>query len=231
MKKYNNKRSIILFCIWFLPLLASGQNFIGDAAFSPDLSFNIKLNDRYTINSKIESFLYFYDTDQSADHWQNYYDGTDIQIFITRKLNPFQRVALGYQLGTEPASDFSHRFIQQFSWVNRPVNLVLGHRLRTDQTLEQETPVRIRLRYRISLEIPLQGQALDPREFFILTSAEAIGSTQQSQQDLETRFVLQGGYLVKAGNKLQWGFDFRSRYNNDFMNNRLLVKLGWGINF
>lgn len=231
MKKYCNIKSVILINIWLLPLLASGQNFIGDAAVSPDLSFNIKLNDRYTINSKIETFLFFYDIDQSPDQWQNYYDGTDIQVFITRRLNPFQRVALGYQLGTESASSFSHRFIQQFSWVNRPGNLVLGHRLRTDQTLEQEAPLRIRLRYRTSLEIPLQGQALDPGEFFILTSAEAIGSTQQTKNDLETRFILQGGYLVKVGNKLQWGIDFRSRFSNDFLNNRLLVKLGWGINF
>jgi hypothetical protein len=231
MKKYCNKKFVILFYIWLIPLLASGRNFIGNAAISPDLSFNIKLNDRYTINSKIESFLFFYDIGQSSDHWQNYYDGTDIQVFVTRRLNPFQRVALGYQLGTEPASNISHRFIQQFSWVNRPGNLVLGHRLRSDQTLEQEAPLRIRLRFRTSLEIPLQGQALDPGEFFILTSAEAIGSKQQTQTDLETRFVLQGGFLIKVGNKLQWGFDFRSRYNNDFMNNRLLVKLGWGINF
>jgi hypothetical protein len=231
MKKYFSKKFVILFYIWLIPFLVSGQKFIGDAAISPDLSFNIKLNDRYSINSKIESFLFFYDIGQSPDQWQNYYDGTDIQVFITRRLNPFQRVALGYQLGTEPASNFSHRFIQQFSWVNRPGNLVLGHRLRSDQTLEQEAPLRIRLRYRTSLEIPLQGQALDPGEFFILTSAEAIGSTQQTKNDLETRFVLQGGYLVKAGNKLHWGIDFRSRFSNDFLNNRLLVKLGWGINF
>ncbi|MFW5707714.1 MAG: DUF2490 domain-containing protein [Bacteroidota bacterium] len=221
------KQVVILFASFFLPYITLADDFIGKSAFSPDINFNFKINETYTINTKVESV--YSATGQENGNWIQSYDGTDFQLFLTRRLNPFQRIAAGYQLGLDPEGSHSHRLIQQFTWRSRATGFTPGNRLRLDQTFSEDRPIRVRLRYRFSAEIPLQGEVLDPREFFLLTSGEAIISTQEDTQDLETRLVMQTGYLIKAGQKLQLGIDFRSRASQEFINNNLLIKLGLAI--
>jgi hypothetical protein len=223
------KQLAYLIIILFFSTVSSANDFIGKSAFAPDITLNLKITDQYTFNFKAESFHNIFDRTLTPDEWQQYYDGTDFQIFLTRSIGPLQRIAVGYQWGLDPEGADSHRLMQQFTWRGRAASFTAGHRIRLDQTFSEESAVRLRLRYRYSAEIPLQGQILDPGEFFILTSGEAILSSQDRDEDLETRLVLQAGYLIKPGQRVQLGTDFRSRASNDFANNNLLVKLGLSL--
>ena len=199
---------------------------------APDITINYRLSDSYFLNMKTESFhrVMQYDQDDSP-LWKHSYTGTDIQLFVTRRLSPFHRLALGYQYGYKPDEKASHRIIQQFSLLRRPGNLVLAHRFRTDQTFHHEDPLRIRLRYRISTEIPLQGQSLDPREFFLVLSDELLLSAQDRSYSAENRAVINLGYAFLAGQKIQAGIDYRLSRRSDSFSGNLLVKVSAILNF
>jgi len=183
------------------------SNSIGSA---PEISLGFKISNNWSMASKIESFHTFYNFNENTNNSWNYnYEGTDVQLFLNYRLNPFWRVALGYQIGTEPGNIFDHRTIQQLTYSRRPEGILFGHRLRTDQTYYADDSPQYRLRYRLSVEIPLQGLAIDPREFYMVTSDELILATQHNDVELENRLVLWLGYQFLNGNELQTGVDYR----------------------
>lgn len=223
--------SFLLLGLLFSFVKASAQQFIQSSSISPDISVNFKLNERYTLNTKVEAFhLYFEKDNLTKPLWVNKFEGADFQFFLTRRLNPFSRAALGFQYGFEPDDPGSYRLIQQYSHISRYRDLMLGHRLRSDQTFYTDEATKIRLRYRISLEIPLQGLSLDPLEFFLLVSDEILIANQKTRQSLENRFVFNAGYMFSPSHKLQLGFDLRSETGNLFTENALLIKISWNIN-
>lgn len=192
--------------------------------FSPDLSINKKVGDKFRLNLKIESF--FTDIQQNGDFFEKYHDGTDMQIFISRKQNPFQSFALGYQIGIEQNDKNTHRTIQQFAQVQYFQQYKIGHRIRTDQTFYHNKSNKYRLRYRLSAEFPLQGQTIDTGEFYMVSSNEFIGTIQNESFEYENRFVANLGYYFINKSKIQTGFDFRT----DFSETNLWFKLGFYLN-
>ena len=176
--------------------------------YVPEVAMSLKINEKTKINSKIESFHPFFSS--SGNELSTLaYEGTDLQAFLSRKLNPFYSFALGYQYGVRPGEPDSHRTIQQLSFVRKPGSYFLGHRLRTDQTFYSEDPVKFRIRYRFSVEIPLKGQSIDPGEPFLIASDELIFGLQQKETELENRLVIAPGYYFRNGNKIQIGVDYR----------------------
>ncbi len=197
----------IMVGILFLSFSDARSNGIGTA---PEISLGYKINDQWSLATKTESFHTFYSFDENLDNsWKYNYEGTDIQLFFNYRLNPFWRVALGYQLGTEPQNVPDHRSIQQLTYSRRPEGILFGHRLRTDQTFYADESPQYRIRYRLSVEFPLQGLAIDQREFFIVTSEELILATQNNEVELENRLALWLGYQLLNGNELQTGIDYR----------------------
>jgi hypothetical protein len=230
--QYSSMRPLyLLIALFFMPATADAQKFIGSSAFSPDIAINVKLSDNYFLNTKTEAFHYFFERDLNNSPIRvSNFDGTDFQFFLTKRLNPFNRISLGYQYGFDPGDPCSHRLIQQISHIDRPGNLTIGHRFRSDQTFYKEESFKFRFRYRFSLEVPLQGQALDPGEFFLLASKEVLFDYQDSIFGFENRLVFNTGYMINPLQKLQFGFDLRSGSVQLFKNNTLLVKLSWNIN-
>jgi len=71
--------------------------------------------------------------------------------------------------------------------------------------------MEFRLRYRLSAEIPLNGQSADPKEFYIKINNEYLNSIKENKYDLELRLVPLLGYAVNQNNKLEVGMDYRVR--------------------
>lgn len=225
------KQLQLFIALLLLPSVIHAQKFIESSAFSPDIAINVKLIDGYFLNTKIEAFHYYFERDvNNSPIWVSNFDGADFQFFLTKRLNPYNRVSLGYQYGFDPGYPGSHRLIQQISHIDRPGNLTIGHRLRSDQTFYTEESFKFRIRYRFSLEVPLQGQTLDPGEFFLLASEEVLFDYQDSTIGFENRLVFNTGYMINPSQKLQFGFDLRSGSVKLFRNNTLLVKLSLNIN-
>ncbi len=196
------------------------------AGISPEVAISYRWTDRLKQTVKIESMHEFFHTEPSM--WNYSYDQTDLQVFLEGRLNPFIRIAGGYQFRLEGEGENSHRTIQQVAFLRKGTGFRLGHRLRTDQTFYPSETLEWRLRYRLSAEISLEGQSLDAGEFYLLLSGEPIFSWQNSVSDLETRLKTSLGYLINNSNKVEAGLDYRlDRWLENSVRQRLWVKVGW----
>ena len=141
------------------------------------------------------------------------YERTDFAAVLPRKTGVGSTAGAGYLLRLEDGQAI-HRLIQQFSVVSRSGAIRSGHRFAADQTIRPDEPPEYRLRYRFSVEIPLQGQNVDPGELYAKLNHEYLGILQGAAFDLETRAVGVLGINFNDRNKLELGLDYRA---NEFL--------------
>lgn len=214
----------ILFVIFYFMPVVSGQPF--HAGLMPELSVSYTWSDHIQQTLKIESAhdLYHHETGQ----FDYSYDQTDIQLYLEGRINPFFKTAGGYQYRLNGDGDNSHRMIQQVAFLQRKTGFRLGHRLRTDQTINSSDPVNWRFRYRLSAEIPLEGQSLDAGEIYLLLSGEPIYSLQDASSNLEARLTTSLGYSINNTSNLEMGLDYRMTSLLDNLSRQIVwLRLGW----
>jgi len=170
----------------------------------PVLNINKKLPNNFAINFKAETRQVFYN--EQALGWQH--ELVDISTIISKKIALNNSIAAGYLLRQEGNKVIS-RFIQQFVIIQNNTALRLAHRFSSDQTLEKDESVEWRFRYRISTQIPLNGQSVNRKEFYFKINNEYLYAIQQRTSDLEVRLVPFLGYQFTDSNKLEIGIDNR----------------------
>ncbi len=89
----------------------------------------------------------------------------------------------------------------------------------------------IRLRYRLSTDLPLNGQSVDEQELYFKINHEYLTAFEQNQTDLEIRLIPYLGYLINEQNKVEMGLDYRL---NRLLQNRpnrhtLWLALNWFV--
>ena len=187
-------------------LYAQQQHRLG---FHPTINLSYKVSNLWKVNTKIESRNVFLEgiSDEGTE-WQFEYLRTDIEMVAAYKTGLHSSLGGGYMLRITSEGTFAHRAKQQYSLVRQFNTLRLGHRFATDQTFREEVPVEYRLRYRLSLEVPLNGHDIDPREFYLKANSELLLSSFD-ELDVEVRGVGVLGYEINARNKLETGIDYR----------------------
>lgn len=178
----------------------------------PAVNFNKGLNELYSLNFKIESREQFWGgevgTNEAFDHQHLL---TDLTLIGSRRVGLSEKVNFGYMLRLEDGETI-HRTIQQFTFISRLRAFNLGHRLVTDQTFAPEESTSFRLRYRLSTELPLDGDKADPGEFYLKLNNEFLQSWQQNNKPLlEYRFSPFLGYFIDEAHKLEIGLDYRNQ--------------------
>ncbi len=213
-----------LFVLFLQIALAQAQPF--QAGVLPEVAISYQWTEKLQQTIKIESMHELFHTETQV--WDYTYDRTDVQAFLEGRLNPFIKIAGGYQYRLEGGGGDSHRLIQQAAFLQKRTGFRLGHRLRTDQTIEPSETVKWRLRYRLSAEIPLEGQSLDAGEFYLLMSGEPIYSMQAGVSGLETRLAASVGYYIDSAHKLEMGLDYRlEEILENPVRQKLWLKVGW----
>jgi hypothetical protein len=129
-------------------------------------------------------------------------------LVVTKRIAANTTVGGGYLLRAEDG-EFENRTIQQISFSKKYSGFRMAHRVMTDQTFANNSKPELRLRYRISSEIPLEGQSLDVKEFYLKINNEYLNSWQGHEYDLEIRGVALLGYSVSSVNDLEIGIDYR----------------------
>ena len=227
----NIKKLQFLFSILFVLLVNivfSQQTY--QLGILPSFNLNTKLKNDWSVNTKIESrqLLQRGEWGGAADKQYNYVL-TDLSLIAGKKIGLNSRVGAGYLIRLEEGQRI-HRFIQQFIIVQRKSGYRLAHRFLTDQTFSKIESPQFRLRYRITAEIPLNGESVDPKEFYLKLNNEYLNSFQSPDYDLELRLVPLLGYDIAANNKLEMGLDYRV---NSFLNQKaehsFWVSLNWFI--
>lgn len=182
----------------------------------PSVNLNKKLKNDWSLNTKIESRQVFQrgEINGSSDKEYNYVL-TDLSLIAAKKVGLNSRIAGGYLIRFEDG-DFFHRFIQQYVIVQKLSGWRLAHRISSDQTFSKIEKPEIRFRYRITSEIPLNGESVDPGEFYLKLNNEYVNSFQVLEYDLEIRLIPLLGYDIKDNFKIESGLDYRV---NSFFNN------------
>ena len=200
MKRY------ILFIL--LISLFSGVYAQNQFGLLPQINTNFKVNDSWKMNTKLEGRQLFLQNPFPDGKPEVEFERLDLELVATKRMGPMLSLGGGYLLRRE-SGEFIHRFIQQLSITQKFSTSRIAHRIRTDQTLEKEEAVQLRLRYRLSWEKALNGLEIDPEEFYLKINNEYLGILQQGEGNLEVRGLAAIAYVISDKNQIETGVDYR----------------------
>lgn len=225
----------LLFFIAFLCFWSSSvaQKKVFFGGFFPEIAISHPVTKKLKGTFKIESqHIQFDDRLVEGSRWEYEHYRTDFQGFLGGKLNPFWKVAVGYQFRWEGSGPNHHRAIQQITFLQKLRGLRVGHRLRLDQTFFNTGKKALyRTRYRLGIEIPLAGQSLDPGELYLIASDEVIHALSEGESEIEHRLSIALGCYFGPKAKLQLGPDWRTdRFIAPGFRHRLWLKAGCFLN-
>jgi hypothetical protein len=214
------------FCIVVLislsfALISKSQNNV-QLGLLPSLNISKKLPKDWSLHAKAESRQQLFN-----DVFDYEYLLADLSLIASRKITLNTSLGAGYLMRIQP-EDISNRAIQQITFVKRYSGFRLSHRVASDQTFKRKENPEIRFRYRISSEFSLQGQSVDPGEFYIKLNNEYLYSLHGQTDDLEIRLGAFAGYSLNPDSKIELGTDYRT---DSFMDNNTRQRYWLGINF
>ncbi len=198
----------------------------------PELALSIKVKESWKLTGKIESqHRLFSDDGVIESRFMYQHDRTDFQLFLGRSLTTRAKVAIGSQYRLNGAGQNSYRTIQQIGWLSTIRYYRIGHRVRADQTFLDDG-LSWRLRYRISSDLPINGQQLDPGEKYLIVSNEMIVELLNSVISLENRLCLGLGWYFKNKHKFETAIDYRlDPIVSAPQRNRVWLKFSFYLNF
>lgn len=215
-------------CLLFF--IFCGASLWGQAAYQvdllPQINASFSINKKWKLLARVEPRYNFHD----GQSFVSVYDRTDASLFVSRKTSLNGAVALGYLLRQEGTA-FGHRFSQQYTTTSKLEHLKLGHRFLADETIFSGRALSLRLRYRLSLEIPLSGLSLDPKEFYLKTSNEHIFAYRRPDFDYEIRTFAGAGYAFNKTYRLETGLDYRISNIITGINHQFLLYWGFYMSF
>ncbi|WP_281541488.1 DUF2490 domain-containing protein [Maribacter aestuarii] len=177
--------------------------------WQPQISLNYKVSKNYSHNFAIANRSYLYQEEDFVFNVRQY----DISHFSNLKIRDNQSVGLGvqYRIREIFEDDKSNelRFTQQYNITQKYRSLRLGNRFRAEQRLLTSQTIH-RFRYRLALDLPLQGVQLDIGEpYFIISSESLLSTTKASKPEYDQRITAHLGWLLSEKTKLQVGSEYR----------------------
>lgn len=175
----------------------------------PSVSINKKLPQEWSINMAVESRQTLRDAEFGIPSEQDYnYVLTDFTVIAAKRIAPGQSVGVGHLMRLRGGSIIT-RSIQQYVVSKSYTGLRLSHRLRMDQTFAKGESNQYRLRYRLTAELPLNGQVVDPQEFYFKLNNEYLQSISGGAYGVEIRVVPHIGFAFSDRQKFELGVDYR----------------------
>lgn len=210
-----------------LSTLLYGQT-LYEVGILPEVNIGKKINELWNINVEFAPRFELSKGDFKGDNDTDvFYSLLDVTTVATRTVGVDAKVGAGY-LARFRDKKLIHRAIQQYSFTVPYFGFRLGHRFRTDQTFSANQKAEFRARYRLSSDISLNGEFIDPREVYLKLGNEYVYSLQGDATDLEVRFVPTLGYFANDTNKLEIGVDYRmDSFLDATANHRFWINLGY----
>ncbi|RZV56086.1 MAG: DUF2490 domain-containing protein [Flavobacteriaceae bacterium] len=115
------------------------------------------------------------------------------------------------------------RLTQQYNLTKRTFGIRFGHRIMNEQRLFRRNTT-YRIRYRLALDSPLQGEKLDIGEAYIVVNTEFLLSlNKRSNPAMDNRITTQIGWQKSEVLKLQVGLQYRFDDLNQDIQHKLLL--------
>lgn len=181
----------------------------------PGLSFTKKLNTRWEVNASLAGLYNLGGFGSEA--LSPGLDRVQIRGFGTYKLFNRQSLSFGYMFRRYAPLDgngYEHRFTEQYGFSWNISSYRIANRIRLEQRF-RNSGLTHRLRYRLSVDFPLNGQDIDPGETYLILSEEPVFAINSEGRSLENRFTAGGGWQLTAEEKIEVGFEFRYRGSNN----------------
>lgn len=215
------KLVILSILFYLLPLHGKAQ---GEFQFGilPSISLNKRLPKDWSAIFRVDSRQAIFREEFNYDYLL-----TDISLVFTNRITSNITLGGGYLMRIED-NELKNRFIQQVTFSQRFPTFRLSHRFVADQTFEQTDDPEFRFRYRLASEIPLQGESLDVREFYLRLNNEYLNSFQGGSYDLEIRAIALLGYVLSDNNSFEIGIDHRI---DSFIHSQARNRTWLSINF
>ncbi|HKK09823.1 MAG TPA: DUF2490 domain-containing protein [Bacteroidales bacterium] len=220
------KTFLFIFLFSILSGILKAQDY--NTGLMPKININKKISDVWKTNLKLENQLmvsqgttgFFKDSD--AD-----FKRTDAQFSATRKLNYKSSLTGGYMLRMDEKKP-AHRLSLFYSAARKLRTLSLSHRFGVENTFKTGDNNEIRLRYRLSTAIPLNGTSIDANESYVKLSNEYVGTDEGGNRALEVRALAALGHEIGSRQKAELGLDYRrSEIGTNANVQTLWVYLGW----
>ncbi len=196
------KRIPIILILFAMSAICNAQT-SNQYGIIPSINLLKQFPKNWTTNFKVESRQSFYNQTLKYDYLL-----TEVSLVITKRIATNITVGTGYLIRAE-GDELKNRAIQQISFGKKYPGFRIAHRIMTDQTFGRNNDTELRLRYRISSEIPLEGEAIDVKEFYLKINNEYLNSWQKNDYDLEIRCGALFGYSISSINDLEIGIDYR----------------------
>jgi hypothetical protein len=149
-----------------------------------------------------------------------------ISHFSALKLDLKQSIALGLMYRNRDVFENSRnevRLTQQYNRKSIFKTLRFGHRFRSEQRFYDEFTA-FRFRYRLALDIPLQGLKLDVGEtYLVVTNEGLLTSTKIHKPEIEYRISPSLGVLLSEDLNLEFGVELRLDKLNIKMEERIFL--------
>lgn len=169
--------------------------------------------------------------------WRN----LDLEAALSYDLTPDLNLAAGIQYRISapeaPPRGAEWRPWQQLTLINRARKFRLRHRFRLEERFVDAPgnptsfDLRFRLRYRFSADFPLQGERLDPGEFYLNLSNELLTTASFDNGFFlwQNRSYAGLGYQFSPRQRLEAAPEWRigKSRNLDTWQNLLLLRLTW----
>lgn len=197
---------LIVFCLASVTVI--GQNSYRSGLL-PTINLNQKLKQGWRINYQWQSRWILAEglfSEPAETRWA--YGLSDLSLVVSKKVQGNKGLAIGFL--TRFVGDLQRfRLLQQYTSVERFPAFRLGHRIRADQTWGGEDATTLRLRYRLSLDVPLNGNTTNPNELYFKLNHEYLTALESKDLSMEIRMVPMLGLLLTDNNKLETGLDYR----------------------
>lgn len=176
----------------------------------PQFNFGSYLKNDWKFNAKLEARQVFFQGEMGkALNASSEFERYDLEWVASKNLDNVNTLGGGYLIRNARGT-LTHRFIQQYTHTVKYNSFKLVHRIRTDQSKASGEDWQFRLRYRAGFEFPLNGQVLDPREFYLKLNNEYIGWIQGNTREMDIRALLALGYRSNQQFKFETGIDYRA---------------------
>ena len=208
----------LFFLFFLIQFIGQAQN-KPSIRWEPGVSFTKKIDSRWSYNLSLSGRQRFTNYGEGERNFKT--DRWEVKSFGTYTLFGGKKLSLGYMYRTvdpfEQESGWEHRITQQFAFITNFGGYRLGNKFRIEQRI-RSSDYLTRIRYAISNDFPLQGESLDPKEFYLIAGNELVYAFNKSGDELENRFSLGIGRLLTKGQKVQ--FKVASRYSDLISSNR-----------
>ncbi|MAZ27870.1 MAG: hypothetical protein CL868_12435 [Cytophagaceae bacterium] len=195
--------------IWIFILFSTVCSAQVDLYLQPEISINYTPLNRWSFNFGVGNRTLV--VQDGVDKWKAQH--LEFTHFTSYESGFYSKISLGLKYRNrdwfDPARGDEYRITQQYSHARSYNSLRVSHRIRFEQRLYTHETV-YRARYRIGIDTPLQGLALNTGEFYGSLTTEILYSiSHNARPELDQRITTSLGNQIMDGLKLQLGLEYR----------------------